>query len=160
MLLLRDLLAGDWFVRHLSRPEPGQVPSVLAQPGDDCGASEVTFDVSDGAVLTCKPVGVAPISGGADFPGFTRTQNEKVTALARLGAGGLSAADQQRIQQLVDQYAATVPASRRPDCDKGFSFLPLCGTRLALAGGGALAVAGGLLLGGMLFSARAGRRRR
>lgn len=115
----------------------------FAHPGDDCGAAEVSFDVSDGEVLSCEPRGVSGVIGPdeADFPGFTDKQNQDVTDLARrLGSGGLSPADRRRIQDRVDRYAATVPASRRPHYDEGVrDYGPLWGAGLAWAGAGAVA---------------------
>lgn len=129
----------------------------FARPGDDCGAAEVSFDVSDGEVLSCEPYGVTGGlgSGEADFPGFTDRQNQDVTDLAlRLGRAGLSRADRRRIQDRVDRYAATVPASRRPHYDEGVQYYgPLWGAGLAWAGGGAM-VGSCVLIGLIMFGTR------
>jgi hypothetical protein len=113
----------------------------LSRPGADCGSGAVGFDVSDGAVLSCELAGFPAGSDVADFPGFSDAQNQEVTDLAKqLGGDGLSTADQQQIQGLVDQFAATVPAAQRPHYDEGVSVEPLWGAGLAWVGAAALAV--------------------
>lgn len=57
-----------------------------------------------------------------------------------LGADGVSAAEQQRIQQLVDKFAATVPEAARPHYDEGVSLGPLWGAGLAWTGVGVVVV--------------------
>ncbi|HVV23721.1 MAG TPA: hypothetical protein VHF06_30080 [Pseudonocardiaceae bacterium] len=113
----------------------------FANPGADCGEGAQSFDVATGAALSCVPEGAGAGSDRADFPGFTDAQNDQVTQLAKdLGADGLSLADQQRLQHLVDTLAATVPPARRPHYDEGVSLEPLWGAALAWVGGGTVVV--------------------
>ncbi|MEV6648409.1 hypothetical protein [Amycolatopsis sp. NPDC051371] len=111
----------------------------FGRSGEECGSGPMHFDESDGEVLTCLPGG-----SSAGFPGFSDEQNGEIETLAKqLGADTLSEADQARVQQRVDDFAATVPDSARPRYDEGFTFVPLRGTWLAVAGG--VLVVGSLL---------------
>jgi hypothetical protein len=115
------------------------------RPGEDCGPGKVHFDAYNGQVLRCAPGGGATV----DFPGFTEAQNAEVEALAKeLGVDILSESDEVRIQQRIDEFAATVPETARPQ-PEGLG--PLRGARLAWAGG-ALIVVG--LLGAVLVPRR------
>jgi hypothetical protein len=108
----------------------------FARPGAECGSGEVHFDESDGVVLACLPRGGSSVR----FPGFSDTQNDDVEALAKeLGTDSLSTVDRARIQQRVDEFAATVPAAVRPHYDEGMSLGPVWGAGLAWAGGAAAA---------------------
>lgn len=116
-------------------------------PGEDCPRGEAFFDETTGKSLDCVQTGGFG-SGQASLPGFSDEQNQSMTTLAgELGADGLSAADQQEIQALVDTYAATVPASEQPHYDEGVYAFGLYGTRLAVVSGAvgllALAAIGG-----------------
>ncbi|WP_328617498.1 hypothetical protein OHS18_15285 [Amycolatopsis sp. NBC_00355] len=112
----------------------------FARPGAECGSGEVHFDESDGVVLACLPRGGSSVR----FPGFSDAQNDDVEALAKnLGADSLSTVDRARIQQRVDEIAATVPEPARPHYDEGMSLGPVWGAGLAWAGG-AVALLGGL----------------
>ncbi|TCC38442.1 hypothetical protein [Kribbella speibonae] len=84
--------------------------------GDDCGIEDVELDVRSGEPLVCTSLPMPPSTYKATFEGFTDEQNENVFALATQLAqdDGLSKADQQKIQDLVDSYAASMPAERRP----------------------------------------------
>ncbi|TDD28917.1 hypothetical protein E1218_05755 [Kribbella turkmenica] len=88
----------------------------VARSGDDCGGGFVHLDAGTGAELYCGSVGVRPIQKpktNAMF-GFTAEQKAEVYRLAReLGEDGLSAADEDRIQALVEKYKATVPPADR-----------------------------------------------
>jgi hypothetical protein len=98
---------------------------------DDCGASKLTIDLDTGRALQCVPLGVRPDDGGADLPGFTDAQNEQVIELAvKLSPDGLTAPERQQIQDLVDKFAATVPAAERGDRHSGLFW----GARLAWMG--------------------------
>lgn len=117
----------------------------FGRPGEDCGSGRVHFDAYDGKVLRCAPGGGASVS----FPGFTEAQNEEIEALAEeLGVDILSEADEVQIQHRIDEIAATVPESARPQ-PEGFG--PLRGAGLAWAGGALIAVG---LLGVVLVSRR------
>lgn len=85
----------------------------FAVPETGCGVGVLlTLNVEDGKILRCT-------MGYDGLPGFTDEQDEAVLALAReLGAGGLSAADQQAIQARVDSFAARVPRAERPYGDQ------------------------------------------
>jgi len=112
-------------------------------PGEDCPRGEAFFDKTTGESLDCVQTGGFG-AGQASLPGFSDEQNQSMTALAgELGADGLSAADQQEIQALVDTYAATVPASKQPRYDEGVYAFGLYGTRLVVVSGvvGLLALA-------------------
>ncbi|OLF15458.1 hypothetical protein [Actinophytocola xanthii] len=104
----------------------------FGQSGDRCEASvDVHLDVETGEAMSCTNLNT---SFGAPFAfsGFTAGQNEEVAALVeRLGDGGLSEGEQRRIQDRVDELAATVPAENRP-----YHYSGLWGTGLALLGGG------------------------
>ncbi|MFI5615018.1 hypothetical protein [Amycolatopsis sp. NPDC051903] len=94
-------------------------------------------DEATGQVLACTGSAESTVT----FPGFTYAQNDEVEALARnLGADRLSEADQDRIQQRIDDIVATVPSSARPHHDEGVSLGPLWGAGLAWAGGAVLIV--------------------
>jgi hypothetical protein len=108
----------------------------FAHVHDNCGPDSVTFDLVDGAPLGCEPAAI-PMGGPsrASFPGFTDDQDRQVTELAdQLGEDGLSPAEQQQIQRMVDGFAAKVPDSRRPHFDEGVSVEPLWGAGLAWTG--------------------------
>lgn len=109
--------------------------------GDDCGPERLAFDVEDGAPLSCTAVPMLDVD--VDLPGFSETQNNDVESLAaRLGSGGLSTADQQQIQSLVDRYAAGVPAEERPYPSRAFIELyGLWGARLGWLGVGMIGAA-------------------
>lgn len=112
-------------------------------PGEDCPRGEAFFDKSTGESLDCVQAGAFGTSQ-ATLPGFSDEQNERMNALAgELGADGLSEADQEEIQALVDTYAETVPASKQPHYDEGVYAFGLYGTRLAVVSGvvGLLALA-------------------
>jgi hypothetical protein len=107
----------------------------FASHGDGCGPYEVHFDEDGGGVLAC----VGSAESSVDFPGFTDAQNDEIESLAlTLGEDGLSDADQERIQQRIDDFAATVPDSDRPRFDASVSIGPLRGAGLAWTGGAAL----------------------
>ncbi|GAB2674895.1 hypothetical protein [Kribbella swartbergensis] len=84
--------------------------------GGECGSGFLHLDVETGGELYCGSVGVRPIQKpktNAMF-GFTDAQKDEVYRLARdLGEDGLSAADEDRIQAVLDKYKATVPAAAR-----------------------------------------------
>lgn len=106
----------------------------FSRPGAECGAGEAHFDETDGLVLACLPRGGSSVR----YPGFSEVQNHAVEALAKdLGADSLSTVDRARIQQRVDEFAATVPAAARPHYDEGVSLGPVWGAGLAWAGGAA-----------------------
>ncbi|MEQ0565117.1 hypothetical protein ABJI51_39085 [Amycolatopsis sp. NEAU-NG30] len=71
----------------------------------------------DGEVLRCTHGAEVTVR----FPGFTDAQN----------AGTLTESDQARIQQRIDELAATVPESARP---RHAELLPLSGAALAWTG--------------------------
>jgi hypothetical protein len=115
----------------------------FGRPGEDCGPGTVHFDRYNGQVLRCAPNGGFAVS----FPGFTEAQNEQIEALAKeLGADILSEADEVLIQQRIDEFAATVPESARPQ-PAGIG--PLRGAGLAWTGGALIVV--GLLGMSLLF---------
>jgi hypothetical protein len=109
--------------------------------GDDCGPGRVTFDLEDGAPLGCSPVPLTEVN--VNLPGFSKAQNGDLESLAaELGAGGLSAAEQQQIQGLVDRYAAGVPAEERPyPAEAYISLYGIWGARLGWLGVGMLGAA-------------------
>lgn len=107
----------------------------FAGPGDDCPRGEAFFDESNGESLDCVQRGFTA-GGESELPGFTDKQNQTMVALASsLGVDGLSAAEQQEIQDLVDTYAASVPESKQPHYDEGVYFFGLYGTKLAVLSG-------------------------
>lgn len=107
----------------------------FASPGDGCGSAEVHFNEDGGGVLACVGSGESSV----DFPGFTDEQNDEVESLAlTLGEDRLSETDQERIQERIDDIAATVPQSDRPRYDPTVSIGPVWGAGLAWTGGGAL----------------------
>ncbi|WP_432944184.1 hypothetical protein ACQPXM_02200 [Kribbella sp. CA-253562] len=83
------------------------------QPGEGCGMQEVELDVGSGAPLYCGPAGLRlPDQPPPSFPGFTAEQNKEVLGLAlELGKDGLPKAEQDRVQEVVDRYAARTPPS-------------------------------------------------
>ncbi|MGC4936373.1 hypothetical protein [Kribbella sp. DT2] len=87
--------------------------------GDGCGAERVEIDVTSGEPLRCGPPGLRlPAGDGPTFPGFTPDQNDSVLSLAdQLSDGGLSKDEQERVQRMVDSFAAGVPkqALHRPE---------------------------------------------
>ena len=114
--------------------------------GDECEA-RVHFDKATGQVLDCA---------GSDFtvkrPGFTKAQNAEIEALAKeLGADSfmLDESDQVRIQQRIDDIAATLPESVRRD--GALSLGPLWGADLAWTGVAAIVLS---LLGMVMPSRR------
>jgi hypothetical protein len=121
--------------------------------GYECSPGHVTFDLTDGAVLECGLKGTAPLSPvEANFPGFTKEQNEAVMALARqLGQNRLDGKDMSQIQHQVDQIAKTVPADHRPNYHKGMRIGPLWGASLAWTGAGILLA---VLIGVVLYRLR------
>lgn len=110
----------------------------FSSPGARCDSGQQAFDVTTGEALACTPHGIGGARiNAAHLPGFTDKQNEQVTQLAKdLGTDRLSVADRQRIQQLVDEFAVTVPAADRPHYDEGVSLGPLWGAGLAWTGVG------------------------
>lgn len=121
----------------------------FGSPGDDCGSGGEHFNEANGQVLACA--GGASPEATVSFPGFTAAQDKEIEALAQsLGTDGLSEADQDLIQQRIDEFAATVPESDRPHHDEGM-FGPLRGTGLAWTGGAALVLGG---LGAVLLVRR------
>lgn len=107
-------------------------------PGAGCDdGHELYLDVEDGAVLDCVPSGVTSGSGRVSLPGFTDAQEEELAALAaRFGVDGLAPGERQELQSLVDEFAATVPAEKRPYGDEAVS-----GTGRVWLGGGMIVAA-------------------
>jgi hypothetical protein len=92
--------------------------------GEDCGKGMVHLDVRTGEELYCGNPGIVWMQkpkSNAMF-GFTDEQKDDVYRLAReLGEDGLSAADEDRLQALLDKYKATVlPAHRYRTADRRF----------------------------------------
>ncbi|WP_433166064.1 hypothetical protein [Kribbella sp. CA-247076] len=84
--------------------------------GEDCGGGFVHLDVETGEELYCGPPGVIRTQKPKTnaMYGFTDKQKEDVYSLAReLGEDGLDEADEDELQQLLDEYKATVPPERR-----------------------------------------------
>lgn len=140
--LLRSLakLALDWIVILISG---GLVAGVLlcltgigiwsdgedaykvefAKPEGSCGStgSDLYINIEDGRPLGCVSSSVhLPVYDPSFYPtGFSSSQIQEVLQLSeRLGAGGLSDADQEKIQNRMDAIAASLPADDRPWEDK------------------------------------------
>jgi hypothetical protein len=112
----------------------------LGSSGDECDPSRVAFNGGDGAVLACSFKGIHPLGPvEADFPGFTKEQDNAVMEVAQqLGRDGLSPDDLSRIQHRVDQISETLPPDRRPNYHEGMRIGSLWGASLAWTGAGAL----------------------
>jgi hypothetical protein len=113
--------------------------------GDECrGGHELHLDIENGAPLDCVPSYVMGGSPRVELPGLTDAQNDEVAALGgQLGSGGLTDAEQRRIQDRVDALAATVPAGDRPRPDSATVWpaeAGVWGARRAWVGGGMVAV--------------------
>lgn len=111
--------------------------------GDTCTESGPLYlSVDTGEAMACTAYPQFPSGGTTTLPGFTPAQNGEIGDLVKqLAAGGLSEAEQRRIQDRVDEIAATVPESERP-----YHYTGLWGTGLALLGG-AIVVVSLLLFG-------------
>lgn len=98
------------------RDEHGLYQVGFKTSGEGCGYEDVELEVESGKPLFCTTGPMPPSTYKASFEGFTDEQNENVFALATQLAqdDGLSKAEQQKIQDLVDSYAASMPAERRP----------------------------------------------
>lgn len=109
--------------------------------GQECDPGTVTFSMTDGSVLDCGLKGTVPMGPvDADFPGFSKAQDQAVMALAKqLGEDRIQEDDAGRIQERVDQIAGTLPAGSRPSYHEGMRIGPLWGRSLAYAGGGLIA---------------------
>jgi hypothetical protein len=111
-------------------------------PGQECDRDKVTFSTADGKVLACRSNGVTPMRPvAAEFPGFSRGQDEAVMAYAtQLGQDGVTLDERDQIQQRVNQIAATVPAANRPHDSSEMRVGPLRAGALAWTGAGLLVV--------------------
>jgi hypothetical protein len=105
--------------------------------GQECDPDTVTFSMTDGSVLDCGLKGTVPMGPvDADFPGFSKAQDQAVMALAKqLGGDRIQEDDMSRIQERVDQIADTRPPESRPSYHQGLRIGPLWGRSLAFAGG-------------------------
>ncbi|ACU75990.1 hypothetical protein Caci_7161 [Catenulispora acidiphila DSM 44928] len=86
----------------------------FGHPGAGCDSKNtIGFDIDDGQALLCS---ASPNTIGQTHGyGFSAAQNAEITDLAtQLGTDGLSPADQQQVQQRVDQIVADLPHTRRP----------------------------------------------
>ncbi|MCT2588070.1 hypothetical protein [Actinophytocola gossypii] len=99
------------FVGFLEWSETSGKRSVeFASPGDDCDAARLELNIEDGTRLTCTTGVPVPSSAFRGLEGFSAAQNSEVLTLAAdLGEDGLSEAEQQRIEDRVDEIAATLP---------------------------------------------------
>jgi hypothetical protein len=106
-------------------------------PGRDCKPGQVTFSVTDGSVLSCSLKGVVQMGPvDADFPGFTKAQDQAVTALAKkLGEDRLYDEELAQVQERIDQITGTLPPESRPNYHHGLRIGSLWGKSLAWAGG-------------------------
>jgi hypothetical protein len=91
---------------------------VFGRSGEDCPPNGLVLSASNGKPLSCVQEGMMAGPGGVNLTGFTQGQTTQVTGLAReLGSDGLSDDELRQVQELVDRYAAQVPAGDRPYAD-------------------------------------------
>ncbi|MEA5365639.1 hypothetical protein VA596_39355 [Amycolatopsis sp., V23-08] len=123
----------------VEQAEAGNVYDVgFAKDGDSCSGSGVYFAEFDGAPLACGPVAGRPLSVHPVFPGFSPEQNTAVEDLAHELGGdgpGLTADDEQRIQDEVDRIAASLPEGSRPRHGRAVLFDSWWGADLAWSSG-------------------------
>jgi hypothetical protein len=112
-------------------------------PGERCSpAHQIHLSVSDGRPLPCVRVGSLPSSGNPTVKGFTEAQTDEVIKLAAaLGSDGLSAGEQRRIQDRVDQLVTSVPSAERAQYQATIRLGGMWGSRIAWAAIGALVAA-------------------
>jgi hypothetical protein len=112
-------------------------------PGDECSpAHELHLSVSDGKPLPCVRAGFLPVGRRAQVEGFTEAQTDEVIKLAtELGASGLSAGEQRRIQHQVDRILISVPPAKRAHYEATISVGGLWGRDLGWTAIGAVVAA-------------------